>query len=153
MEEWRGKRDDLFKGDAWVRKLQFDKDAQTVSFEVDLDYTEEYIPITIIIVSEKIYNVVREDDIKEIHVDSITDCLQQIFEGMNKSFASYTNTGFEKERDDALDLLQTPGTAAVTDDDQFGGDSEEEIEAEITPTSGLNGDEDDQVTTFLYLTK
>ena len=33
----------------------------------------------------------------------------------------------------------------VNEDDQFGGDSEEEIEAEITPTSGLNNDEDQQV--------
>jgi hypothetical protein len=71
----------LFKGEAWVRKLKFDKESITVSFEVDLDYTEEYIPVSVMIITNKSCNLIRGDDFKEITADSVSDCLRKIFVG------------------------------------------------------------------------
>jgi hypothetical protein len=81
LEAWKNKRSDLFKGEAWVRKLKFDKESLTVSFEVDLDYTEEYIPISVMIITNKSFNVIRGEDYKEVNAESVSDCLRKIFVG------------------------------------------------------------------------
>jgi hypothetical protein len=58
--------------------------------------------------------------------------------------------GFEREREDALEQLQTPATGVSNgnrfgDDDDDDVDDDEESGADITPSSGLNENDDYQV--------
>jgi hypothetical protein len=56
-------------------------------------------------------------------------------------------SGFEREREDALEQLQTPATG-VSGGKHFGDDDDDvddDESAEITPSSGLNENDDYQV--------
>ncbi len=107
-----------------------------------MDYTEEYIPITIICPeSGKVYSIMRGDDFTEQKANSLTELLTTLFEK------------FEKEREEALERLQTPGTSMSNknpfkESDTETDDVDSEEETVITPDG--NGEDEEMQVRFLF---